>query len=111
MVNRGCLARSVTDLLMLTPYDHSCHRSNGIRSDVMAFTSGRTFDPNPACIDLVLGRMFFDSTHGCTTTTIVGAPEMLDLYDSRSDVPICVTAVHCGSSTWIVPLTTGIYML
>ena len=76
----GCLAISVAHRHLRIRYDHSCHRSNGIRSAVMVFASGRTFDPNSACTDTFLGRMFFDGTNGRTRTIVAGSPTMLDLY-------------------------------
>jgi hypothetical protein len=93
IVHLGCPALSVTGRLRC---NHSCHRSNGIRSKVMDFTSGRTFDPNPPCINSFLGRMFLDGTCDRTTTTIVGSFGMLDFWVLWSDVPVGITANHVG---------------
>jgi hypothetical protein len=80
-VNSECPAISDTDRLR---YDRFCHRSNGIRSKVTDFASGRTFDPNPACTDSFLGRMFFDGIHCYTTTTVVGSVRVMDCCVSEA---------------------------
>jgi hypothetical protein len=51
-----------------------------MRSALTVCCSGRTFDPNPACTDTFLGRMFFDGICDRTTTIVVGSSRMLSLY-------------------------------
>lgn len=107
-LDSGCPSISLTPRRVRKLCYRSSYGSNGICSGVSNLASGRTFDPNPACTDLSVGRMFLDITDSRTSTTVVGSLRLLGfyVYEAMSQlVSPQLTTVQMD------PLTVSIYVV